>query len=142
MNKNASKLLSGLFFILFTYGCGGSSSPVPNSAPIANAGMDQHVYINDSVTLDGSASTDADGDTLTYSWSLQKPAGSSSILSDSSLMKPTFTPDIAGTYIVTLKVSDGKTDSASDQASIIVTPISLNGLSYKIITSPVTGKKG
>jgi hypothetical protein len=59
-------------------------------------------------TLDGSVSSDADGDQLTFLWALTKPTSSSSTLSSTSAVKPTFTPDVAGTYIVTLTVSDGK----------------------------------
>jgi hypothetical protein len=60
-------------------------------------------------TLDGSISSDADGDQLTFLWALTKPTSSSSSLSSSSTVKPTFIPDVAGTYIVTLTVNDGKT---------------------------------
>jgi len=40
-----------------------------NSAPVANAGPDQNVATASLVTLNGSGSSDADGDTLTYAWS-------------------------------------------------------------------------
>jgi hypothetical protein len=44
-----------------------------NSAPLANAGVAQSVSIGP-ITLDGSASSDANGDRLTYAWSfLAKP---------------------------------------------------------------------
>jgi hypothetical protein len=45
---------------------GGSGTPV-NSAPTANAGSDQSVSELTVVTLSGSG-TDANGDTLTFSW--------------------------------------------------------------------------
>jgi PKD repeat protein len=71
------------------------------------------------VTLDGTGSTDADGDTLTYSWTLQStPAGSASVLSSATAEKPTFTPDKAGSYVAKLTVSDGK---ASDEATVTIT---------------------
>ena len=41
---------------------------VQNVAPVAAAGSDQTVSINATVTLDGSASSDANGDALTYGW--------------------------------------------------------------------------
>ena len=40
-----------------------------NVVPVANAGTDQAVVEGTTVRLDGSASTDPDQDTLTYSWS-------------------------------------------------------------------------
>src|SRR6266545_2070596 len=39
-----------------------------NQAPTANAGPDQTVHLGASVTLDGSASTDLNGDPLTHNW--------------------------------------------------------------------------
>ena len=91
----------------------------PNSAPIANAGNDQSVYVNDTVTLAGSGSYDVDGNLLTYTWAFTtKPDGSSAALSDSTAVNPTFTVDKAGTYVVSLFVNDGMVDSAADTVTI------------------------
>jgi RHS repeat-associated protein len=83
-----------------------------NSAPIANAGLNQSVFSHTAVTLDGSGSTDVDGDSLTYSWAiLNKPAGSTAALSDPHAVKPAFTVDLLGDYVVQLIVNDGSVDS-------------------------------
>lgn len=88
-----------------------------NSVPVANAGPDQSVYVGSTVTLDGSGSSDADGDPLTYTWTLQSgPAGSSAELVDAGTVAPSFTPDVAGDYVVNLTVSDG--ESSSNTASV------------------------
>jgi hypothetical protein len=39
-----------------------------NHPPVANAGSDQTVTAGDTVTLNGAGSSDADGDSLSYSW--------------------------------------------------------------------------
>ena len=88
-------------------------------APVANAGAAQAVTIGTAVTLDGTGSTDADNDPLTYQWTLgTRPVGSASALSRSTAARPTFTPDVAGSYVASLVVSDGKFSSAA--ASITV----------------------
>ena len=90
-----------------------------NSPPVADAGSDQAVYVNDSVNLDGSSSTDADGDALTFQWSItSKPGGSIAVLSDATLVNPVFVVDVAGSYIVQLIVNDGTSNSNPDTVII------------------------
>ncbi len=89
---------------------------VTNTAPVANAGPDQTLPRNTptsaSVTLDGSGSSDANGDTLTYSWTW---AGGSA-----SGVSPTITLP-QGATTITLVVNDGELDSAPDTVVITVT---------------------
>ena len=111
-----------------------------NSAPVADAGADQEVTTNDTVTLSGSASTDANLDTLTYLWNMtSKPDGSSATLSSTTVVNPTFIADIAGSYVISLVVNDGtvdsdNTDSVTVSATDSTTPV------YGTVTSPGTGK--
>ena len=94
---------------------------VANSLPVAKAGATQNVVVGTSVTLDGTASTDANGDSLTYKWSLlYKPAGSLSILTSASSSKPTFTADTVGTFVVSLVVNDGKADSSEVSSTTVI----------------------
>ena len=79
--------------------CGGGSDepsapPAPsNSSPNADAGADQVVLELSTVNLDGSASSDPDGDVFTYAW--LQTAGPNVALSDASVAQPNFTaPDI------------------------------------------------
>jgi len=91
-----------------------------NTAPVANAGPDQAVAVNASVILDGSTSTDADRNPLTYQWSLTgKPAGSVATLANPTTAMPKFTADVAGQYIAQLIVNDGTVNSAPD--TVIIT---------------------
>jgi chitinase len=112
-------------------GCGGGDATVvggsqsdspdaaPNQAPVADAGPAQDVLVGARVRLDGSASYDPDGDAITYWWALtSKPAGSTAMLSDAS---PSFTADVAGIYVATLIVSDGKVGSLPATVEVTAT---------------------
>ncbi|MCX7934867.1 MAG: hypothetical protein N3A66_06370, partial [Planctomycetota bacterium] len=59
------------------------------------------------VELDGSASTDEDGDALQYEW--RQIAGPPVTLSDPQAAKPFFRTAEPGVYVFELRVSDGKT---------------------------------
>jgi hypothetical protein len=83
-----------------------------NSPPVANAGPNQTVTLGSTVTLDGSKSTDVDGDPITYMWSfVSMPAGSHALLFNVRTVSPQFIADVAGQYIIQLVVNDGKVDS-------------------------------
>jgi hypothetical protein len=87
---------------------------------VANAGPTQYVAMGSFVTLDGSASSDADNNPLTYTWTLTtKPAGSAAGISNASAIKPTFLADVAGTYVATLVVNDGTANSTPATVSIL-----------------------
>ena len=105
---------------LFLAACPGGRS---NSPPIADAGTDQTsgVLVGDAVVLDGSASSDADGDTLGYAWALTTvPPDSSAALADPSSDRPSFLADKPGTYVASLVVSDASSSSAPDEVSVAV----------------------
>lgn len=97
-------------------------TPVPNTPPVADAGDDQPVTIGQSVMLDGSGSSDADGDALTYSWTVISPASEAGtqLLSDSTGAMPHLVPTVHETYVVQLVVNDGTDSSAPDTVSLVV----------------------
>jgi hypothetical protein len=91
-----------------------------NTLPVANAGPDQSAVQGEEVCFDGSGSSDADGDSLTYLWTLDTwPDGSSAELDNPMAVKPCFTADLPGTYTVSLTVNDGTVDSAPNTASAV-----------------------
>ena len=126
MKKNpVQAILLFCMFLLLT-ACGGGSgkanenpavsnsavTATTNVAPSASAGSNQSVSVNQLLVLDGSASSDANKDKLTYSWTLtMQPAGSTAALSSADTVHPSFTPDVEGRYIVSLTVNDGKSNS-------------------------------
>jgi hypothetical protein len=116
-----------------------------NTAPVANAGVDQSVITGTAVTLDGSASSEVDGDLLTYSWTItSKPNGSGASLSRTSVVNPTFIPDAAGTYVFSLVANDGKATSTADVVTVTASnvnaaPIANAGNTQNVVTgAPVT----
>lgn len=138
-------------------GCGGSFEWFPEAdtasststttatsttAPVANAGAAQSVFTGTVVSLDGSGSTAASGATLTYSWVITtKPSLSVAVLSSATAAKPTFTPDVAGAYVLSLVVSDGKTSSSASAVIITATanstPVAKAGADQSVTTGSV-----
>lgn len=91
-------------------------------APFARAGDDQVVNLGEVVQLDGTASSDNDNDTLTYTWSLTSvPEGSAATLTNQTTATPTFTPDLIGEYVAEVEVYDGDW-ATSDSVTVVVLP--------------------
>jgi hypothetical protein len=96
------------------------TAAVGNVAPVASAGDDVSTVVGTTVNLSGALSSDANGDTLTYTWTLvSRPAGSVAAPVNPGSATPTLTPDVPGLYVVELVVSDGVLSSAPD--SVVVT---------------------
>lgn len=93
----------------------------PNRPPIAVTSGGGSFTTGTIVTFNGTSSSDPDGDSLTFSWSLAAPATSHAILLNASTSQAKLTPDVAGTYIATLTVSDGTRNASS---SVSVTAVS------------------
>lgn len=86
-----------------------AAGPGVNVAPVASAGRDRIAAIGSPLALDASGSTDANGDLLSYTWSVvSKPAASAISIGGLAGPLATVTPDVAGLYVFQLTVSDGK----------------------------------
>ncbi|MFO0875838.1 MAG: PKD domain-containing protein [Gemmataceae bacterium] len=91
----------------------GDFTVVTNSRPVARAGANRMVGEGRAVGFDGSASTDADGDPLTYTWDFgdgKQGAGPT----------PSHVYADNGTYTVTLTVSDGNSWAVVAQDTLVV----------------------
>ncbi len=118
-----------LLFAALSAGCnsgGDRSTPSAepdlqnNQRPIAIAGINQQVKEGDRVQLDGTSSIDYDKDEMTYQWSFSStPLQSLAELSQVDAIKPTFTADKLGTYVVDLIVHDGTTNSRTNQVTVV-----------------------
>lgn len=124
-----------------------------NVKPVANAGQNQAVAVGQTVFLSGSGSSDANGDTLTYSWSMtSRPASSLAELANTTGMDTSFIADMPGIYVVSLVVNDGFVDS--DPASVTITATItknqvidevetiidvINGLNLNVLKNPNMG---
>ncbi|UVE49661.1 PKD domain-containing protein [Haloferax larsenii] len=90
---------------------------VENGLPSAVISPDNtiDVYAGDSVSFNASGSSDPDGDSLTYSWDFDADG-----VEDATGVSPSYTFDTAGTYNVTLTVTDadGATDTATTTVSV------------------------
>lgn len=96
--------------------------PAVNVAPVANAGPNQTVTQWSTVHLDGSVSSDANNDPLTYSWSIDSyPQNGYPTLAGSNTATPSFTALLPGAYKFRLTVYDGQTYSTADTVDITVT---------------------
>jgi hypothetical protein len=89
-----------------------------NQVPIANAGSNIVAAAGQTITLDGSASYDPDGTSVSYIWS--QTSGTQVSLSSSNTAKPSFVAGQAGVYVFALKVYDGTDTSSSSAVTVTV----------------------
>jgi len=83
-----------------------------NSAPVADAGLNQTVYVGETVLFDGSGSSDPDGTVVSWTWGFDGEIASGETVSH------TYT--VPGNYTVTLTVMDNLDVEASDTCLIEV----------------------
>jgi hypothetical protein len=159
VKRNSLFLVSAL--ALFLTGCGGgggdkcilgsalcdNKSPA-NVAPVARTAPPQSVVLGQAVSFDGSASSDANGDTLSYTWSwVSKPDGSLASLDSATSAKPSFTVDLPGLYAASLTVRDGQTSSESVLAVVSgfelnAPPVAAAGANQSVVTGSVVSLDG
>lgn len=151
---NVSVLALSVGLISACGGGGGGSSPPPppppppptNTAPVADIATPDGVQADElqTLSLDASASSDADGDTLSFSW--QQIAGPNAVLSDPmNAQTGVALPEVSQDETLTfeLSVSDG-TDTTTSTVDLTVVNIQLAPLTNVLAavnpTAPVAFK--
>ncbi|MBB1268760.1 PKD domain-containing protein [Shewanella sp. SR44-3] len=87
-----------------------ATSVTSNTAPVASiTAASTELKINEELTLSAAQSTDADGDTLSFSWQvIQQPDSAEIKLEQAATQQAKFSANSLGEYQVELTVSDGK----------------------------------
>jgi hypothetical protein len=112
-----------------------------NVRPVAVCGDNQSVVQGDIVCVDGSESDDANGDLLTYSWSLvSRPDGSLAEFDDPMSAQTCFEADLPGQYIASLVVSDGLLNS--DPCNVTIGAISYGDATTQTVQETITTING
>ena len=94
-----------------------------NQSPISNAGLDQTVSYSQVVTLDGSQSTDEDGQIVSFLW--EQISGTSVVLNSADQITTTFTaPNIEDNLFFSLSVTDDGFSTTKD--TVIINIINTN----------------
>lgn len=94
---------------------------VVHRPPVANAGADAAVSLGNTVTLNGSGSSDPDGDEITYAWT--RTSGPAVTLSGAAGPSPSFVPSAVGTYVFELRVTDSRGAVATDSVTVVATVV-------------------
>ncbi|CAM2069057.1 OmpA family protein [Sulfidibacter corallicola] len=89
----------------------------PNRPPVASAGADINIFNAQTVTLDGSLSSDPDGDTLSYQWF--QISGRAATLTGAETANPSFMAE-SGTYVFRLVVRDTSGGVDTDDVRVTV----------------------
>jgi hypothetical protein len=92
----------------------------PNLAPVPDAGDDIIVFKGEMVILDGSKTSDPEGDKITYHW--EQPGAIMTALKDEATATPSFVAKNPGNYIFQLSATDeyGAESTTSDQVIVTV----------------------
>lgn len=100
------------------------STPLPNQPPVAVAGADTIVQLPfENILLNGSASSDAEGDLTAYAWSqVSGPTEATLDGEDGSVLM--VSDLVEGIYVFELRVADGEGEEATDQVQVTVTAAS------------------
>ena len=88
----------------------------PNGPPTADAGGPYSCNIGETITLNGTGSSDSDGSIVSYAWDLDNDGS----YDDATGSQPTHSWSIAGTHTIRLKVTDDDSATGTDTTTVMV----------------------
>jgi len=114
-----------------------------NTAPLADAGVDQTVTVGSTVYLDATGSVDPDGGIRNVSWSITSPDGATRTPACAECRQTEFEANTTGRYTVALTVTDDAGATSSDTLYVTVTnatgpEVSLSGPGTSAVDSNAT----
>ena len=119
------RALAGMALLALLSACGGGGGgdpmtppPAGNADPVAAFSAPDSIAAGSAARFDAAASSDADGDTLTYSWEFSSNGGARR--GGGKQIAQAFTTP--GTYTVRLTVADGRGGVTSASRTLAVTP--------------------
>jgi hypothetical protein len=145
MKKLFPSLLSTVFAILIFATCKKTEEAPADKPPVAKAGVDATIILPiDSITLDGSSSSDPDGNITYYQWTKISGPDTFNIV-NASTVKTHVKNLKSGIYLFQLQVTDSNSISAKDTVQISVHgpgPIANAGADVSISLTSCTDNKG
>jgi hypothetical protein len=121
-----SRIISLILPAILLAACGkDDKTGEANQAPVADAGPNQSVAAASTVTLSGSGSYDPDGDPMTFVWTFDGvPEGSaleggSFAVNEAAEVATSFSPDVLGTYVISLVVTDAPGNTSTPDRTLV-----------------------
>jgi hypothetical protein len=96
-----------------------NAAPVADARQVDTGSTSLQLAVEELVVLDGSRSSDPEGDPLRFTWTLSVPARSRAQLDDPAAGLVTFVPDVAGNYRAELVVTDSL-EQTSEVAAVVL----------------------
>lgn len=101
------------------------------------------VMAGETITFDGSGSTDRNGDQMSYQWTLiDRPNGSSAVLQNATSAKALVVADRPGPYVAMLKVTDSKGASWAMSATSFGTVFAKASNNAPVVANAWIGQDG
>jgi subtilisin family serine protease len=117
--------------LLYTLGFGGTTPPPVNNPPTANF---TYETIELKANFDGTSSEDTDGNIVSYAWNFGDGSSGSGVTTSRTYAT-------AGTYTVTLTVTDNQGATGATSKNVTVSAPSGDGINLSVVGYKVQGSK-